>query len=63
MKGQEHNKGDLAELKVMIEKYVVEEFSLMAKNTETPINDLVVIALKRFISSHADFRGVSPKLR
>lgn len=55
MKNQVYNKGDLKELKVSIEKETVESFERMAKNTNTPIEDLVVIALKRFRSAHGDF--------
>jgi len=61
MKGQEHNKGDLKELKVNIEKWVVDEIELMSKNTKIPVNELVVIGLKRYIDSHADYRGTAPK--
>ena len=55
MKNQVYNKGELKELKVMIEKETVESFENMAKNTSTPIQDLVVIALKRYRSSHSDY--------
>jgi hypothetical protein len=61
MKGQEHNKGELKELKVEIEKWVVEEMQLMAKNTKIPLEELVVIGLKRYIASHSDYRGTAPK--
>ena len=55
MKTQTYNKGELKELKVMIEKETLESFERMAKNTKTPIQDLIVIAMKRFRSSHGDF--------
>ena len=55
MKTQEYNKGDLKELKIMIDKETVECFERMAKHTKTPIQDLIVIAMKRFRSSHGDF--------
>lgn len=55
MKNQVYNKGELKELKVMVEKETVESFERMAKNTNTPIEDLVVIALKRYRSSHGDY--------
>jgi len=61
MKGQEHNKGDLKELKVSIEKWVVEEIQLMSQNTKLSVEELVVIALKRYIDSHSDYRGTAPK--
>lgn len=55
MKTQVQNQGELKELKVMIEKDVVESFERMSKKTGTPVADLVVIALKRFRSSHGDW--------
>lgn len=60
MKTQEHNKGDLRELKVNIEKQVVEVVEKMAKNSGMSIDEIVVIALKRFRASHADYEGVEP---
>lgn len=60
MKSQQHNEGELAELKVKIEKSVVEAFENMSNNSKIPVADLVVIALKRFRSSHADYEGKSP---
>lgn len=62
MKSQKHNQGDLAELKVMIEKNVVESIERMSKNSGIPKDELVVIALKRFRASHADYEGVTPKV-
>jgi len=55
MKTQAYNKGELKELKVMIEKETMESFERMAKHTNTPIQDLIVVAMKRFRSSHGDF--------
>lgn len=55
MKNQVYNKGELKELKVSIEKDTVESFERMAKNTNITIEDLVVIALKRYRSSHMDY--------
>ena len=43
------------ELKVMIDKDIKESFERMAKHTNTPLEDLLVIAMKRFRSSHADY--------
>lgn len=57
MKTQKHNQGDLKELKVNLEKDVVEAFERMSKNSGLSIDDLVVIALKRFRSSHGDYEG------
>jgi len=57
LKTQEHNKGDLKDLNVKVEKEIVEAFERMAENTGTSIDDLVVIALKRFRVSHSDFEG------
>ncbi|MCY4645081.1 MAG: hypothetical protein OXB88_10725 [Bacteriovoracales bacterium] len=58
MKSKKYNQGDLAELKVLIEKEVLEVFKKMSKNTNIPLADLVVIALKRFRHHHADYEGL-----
>lgn len=55
MKSQVHNEGKLAELKVSIEEDVVKDFEQMAKNIDRPVEELVVIALKRFRASHTDY--------
>jgi fructose-1,6-bisphosphatase/sedoheptulose 1,7-bisphosphatase-like protein len=55
MKSQKHNQGELKEITVKIESKVVEDLELMAKNTGMPVADIVVIALKRFRSSHLDY--------
>lgn len=57
MRSQIHNQGELLELKVSVEKDTVEAFYRMAANSGYTLEDLVVIALKRFRSSHADFEG------
>ncbi|GAB4011912.1 MAG: hypothetical protein Fur0010_07090 [Bdellovibrio sp.] len=62
MKSQKHNQGELKELKVRIEKEVVESFENMAKVSGLPLEELVVVALKRFRSSHADYEGKIPVL-
>lgn len=61
MKSQKHNEGDLKEIKVMIEKDVAESVDIMSKNSGLTPADIVVIALKRFRSSHADYEGKIPK--
>ena len=55
MKSQKHNQGEVKEIKVKIEKDVAEDFEKMVKNTNISLDDLVVIALKRFRSSHAEY--------
>jgi len=55
MKSQKHNQGELKEIKVKIEKDVAEDFEKMAEFTKIPFDDLVVTAMKRFRSSHADY--------
>lgn len=55
MKSQKHNQGDLKELNVKIESKVIEDLVIMSQNTGISIDDLVVIALKRFSSSHLDY--------
>lgn len=61
MKSQKHNQAELKEIKVKIEKDVAEDFEAMAKNTNISMDDLVVIAMKRFRSSHADYLKTAPK--
>lgn len=60
MKSQKHNQGELKELTVKIEKEVVENLELMVSNTKIPMNELVVIALKRYCSSHSDYLKTTP---
>lgn len=55
MRSQVHNEGELKELKVEIEKQVVEDYHKMAENSDYNLNELVVIALKRFRASHCDY--------
>jgi hypothetical protein len=62
MKNQEHNKGELAELKVKIEKKLVEDIKTMSVNSGMNIDEIVCIALKRFRSSHSDYMGSSTKV-
>ena len=57
MKSQVHNEGELKELKVNIEKDVVESLERMSKGSGMSIDELVVIALKRFRASHSDYEG------
>lgn len=54
MKGQLHNQGELKELKVKIEKEIAESVERMAKNSNLTIDEIVVIALKRYRASHTD---------
>ena len=60
MKSQKHNQGELKEIKVKIEKEVAEDFETMVKNTNIKLDDLVLIALKRFRSSHTDYLKLVP---
>lgn len=55
MRSQIHNEGELKELSVKIEKNVVDDYFKMAENSEYDLNELVVIALKRFRASHCDY--------
>lgn len=55
MKSQKHNQGELKEVTVKIEAKVADDLELMSKNTGIPTSDIVVIALKRFRSSHFDY--------
>ena len=60
MKSQKQNEGELKELNVKVEKQVVLDLDIMSKNTGIPVADLVVIALKRFRSSHTDYLKQTP---
>ena len=61
MKSQKHNQGELRLLSVKIEKEVVQAIEHMAEYTKRPVDELVVIALKRFCSSHTDYLGLAPR--
>lgn len=61
MKGQLHNQGELKELTVKIEKEVAESVERMAKNSNISVDELVVVALKRFRASHSDLDGKTSK--
>lgn len=58
MKSQEHNKTELSELNVKIEKQIFEDLKVMSSNSGLSVDDIVTIALKRFKSSHADYMGI-----
>ena len=62
MKSQKHNDGELKTLNVEIEKDVVECFEKMSRKSNLPIEELVVIALKRFRASHSDYMENEPDL-
>jgi hypothetical protein len=55
MKNQIHNQGELKEVKVMVEKDVVEAFERMTKASGISYADLIVIALKRYRAAHSDW--------
>lgn len=57
MKTQKHNNGELKELTIRIEKGIVDSLRRMSEGSGMSIDDLVVIALKRFRSSHSDYEG------
>ena len=61
MKSQVHNQGSLKELTVTIEEDVVEAIERMSSVTGMTMDELVVIALKRFRASHCDFEGSTPE--
>ena len=60
MKSQVHNEGELRELSVKIEKDVVDAIERMAQKSGISVDELVVVALKRFRASHTDYEGRSP---
>ena len=61
MKTQVHNQGPLEEITVKIESAVVESLKQMADNSNMTVDDIVVIALKRYRASHAELLGKAPK--
>ena len=62
MKTQVHNEGKLKELKVNIEEGVIESLEEMSKQSNLSIDDIVVIALKRYRASHAELLGRAPEI-
>jgi hypothetical protein len=62
VKNQKHNEGELTELKVKIEKELVESIKTMSNNSGMSEAEIVAIALKRFRASHADYMGCAPTL-
>jgi hypothetical protein len=62
MRTQEYNQGELKEIKVKIEKQIAEDLDTMAENSGLSRDVIVLIALKRFRSSHADYMNVAPTL-
>jgi hypothetical protein len=61
MKNQLQNQGALKELKVKIEQEVVESFERMTLASGLSLEDLVVIAMKRYRSAHTDWDVKSKK--
>ena len=62
MKSQKYNDGELKELTVNIDKGVAETVISMAKVKGSDVDDIIVIALKRYIAGHAELEGKVPKL-
>ena len=60
MKTQKHNSGKLKKLAVNIEESVVVSIQHMSENSSLSVDDIVVIALKRFRASHAELEGKAP---
>ena len=63
MRTQEHNSGELKALEVRIEKEVVETIERMSRHVGISMDELVVIALKRFCASHSDYDKKAPSVR
>jgi hypothetical protein len=55
LKSQKYNQGPLKALNINIDAEVVNTLEQMSKQTKLNLEDLVVTALKRFISSHSDY--------
>jgi hypothetical protein len=62
MKTQKHNQGELKSLTVKIEKDVVESVEKMSKYSGMSPDEIVVIALKRYRSSHSELENKSPNV-
>jgi len=62
MKSQKHNQGELKKVTVTIEKDVADALEIMAKNGKMTVDDIVVIALKRYRSSHSELEGNLPRI-
>lgn len=62
MKTQKHNSGKLKKLTVNIEEAVVKSIESMSENSTLSVDDIVVIALKRFRASHAELEGKAPSV-
>lgn len=58
MKDQKHNHTELGDLNVKIEQSMINDLKKMSENSGLSEDDIVVIALKRFRSSHADYMGI-----
>ena len=58
MRTQKHNEGELKELTVKIESQVVQDLETMSKNADISVEEIVVVALKRYRASHADYLGM-----
>lgn len=58
MKDQKHNVTELGDLNVKIEQTMINDLATMSENSGLSADDIVVIALKRFKSSHADYMGI-----
>ncbi len=57
MRTQKHNQGNLTKLHVNIESEVVTSIEHMAEVTGMSVDEIVVIALKRYRSAHSDLEG------
>ncbi len=56
MKSPYHKHGSLdTSVKVTVEKYVADALKAMSEHTKIPEGDIVNTAMRRFISTHADF--------
>lgn len=57
MRSQEHNRGQLKQMTIEIEEDILKNFEEMSRNTGISIDILVLIAMKRFKSSHVDYQN------
>ena len=62
MKSQKHNQGKLVEVTIKMDEELREALRIMSKNSGLSEDELVVVALKRFRSHHADYEGSAPRV-
>ena len=62
MKSQKYNAGETTDLSISIDKNVAATAARMADSKGSDVSEIIVIALKRYIASHAELEGKVPRL-